>query len=303
MKTTIIIVTHNAMPWIDRCLQSTGNYPVVVVDNASTDETIVHIQSHYPKATVLPQDKNLGFGQGNNVGISYALKQGAAYVFLLNQDAYLVGDCLEVLVKKQQDNPQFGILSPIHLNSTGDVLDKNFGNYISYQKVPKLMSDLLMNKAGEVYEVPFVNAAGWLLSRKCLETVGGFDPIFFHYGEDDNYCQRVNYHGFKVGIVPSVFLNHDREDREAVKPEKYSPLYYEHMVRQYKLQFGNINLEGIDAMNKEVKRLEKIILKLQFQFRYKSALIVAKQLGILKKERAKIEKSREVNSQKGAHYL
>ncbi|MBZ9787851.1 glycosyltransferase [Psychroflexus sp. CAK57W] len=97
-NTYVIIVTYNAMSWIDRCLQSTGDYPVVVVDNASTDQTVVHIQSNYPKATLLPQNKNLGFGQGNNVGISYALNQGAEHVFLLNQDAYLVVDVLEQFI-------------------------------------------------------------------------------------------------------------------------------------------------------------------------------------------------------------
>jgi GT2 family glycosyltransferase len=302
-KVYIIIVTYNALPWIDRCLQSCGNYPVIVVDNASTDQTVAHIQTNYPKVTLLPQNKNLGFGQGNNAGISYALKQGAEQVLLLNQDAYLVENCLEILIEKQQQNPQFGILSPIHLNGKGDALDRNFGNYISPQKVPELISDLILNKPKEFYEVPFVNAAGWLISQKCLHTVGGFDPIFFHYGEDDNYCQRVNYHGFKVGVVTSVFLKHDRENREVEKPEKYSPLYYEYMVRHYKINFGNINLEGIDAMNEEVKRLEKNILKLQFQFRYKSALKVTKQLEILKKQRENIKKSRELNSVKGMHYL
>lgn len=94
----IIIVTYNAMPWIDHCLQSTGNYAVIVVDNASTDQTVFHIQSNYTKDTLLPQNNNLGFGQENNVGISYALKQGAEHVFLLNQDAYLVDDVLEQII-------------------------------------------------------------------------------------------------------------------------------------------------------------------------------------------------------------
>lgn len=302
MSTKIIIVTYNAMPWIDRCLQSTGDYPVVVVDNASTDETVTHIQSNYPKVTLFPQDKNRGFGQGNNVGIAYALKQGAERVFLLNQDAYLVKNCLDILIKKQQENTQYGILSPIHLNGKGDALDRNFGNYLSSQKVPKLLSDLLINKADELYEVPFVNAAGWLLSRKCLETVGGFDPIFFHYGEDDNYCQRVLFHDLKIGVVIDAFLLHDREDRENKPAEKYSNEYYTNLERRYKLIYGDINTENF-TIQKEINQLKKKALRQYIKLQFSNGSKTKKQLKLLASLQETISKSRKMNSKKGMHYL
>jgi GT2 family glycosyltransferase len=166
MKTTIVIVTHNAMQWIDRCLQSIGNFPVVVVDNASSDETVAHIQSNYPDVSLLPQESNFGFGKGNNRGIAYALKNGAQQVFLLNQDAYLVDACLENLITTQKNNPDYGILSPIHLNGKGDLLDKNFSHYVCFEANSHFYSDYVLdNPKQEVYEVPFVNAAGWLLSK------------------------------------------------------------------------------------------------------------------------------------------
>ncbi|GGD84920.1 glycosyltransferase family 2 protein [Planktosalinus lacus] len=301
-KIFIVTVTYNAMPWIDRCLQSAGNHPVIVVDNASTDKTVAHIQSNYPKVTLLPQDKNIGFGQGNNVGISYALKHGAESIFLLNQDAYLVDDCLEVLVKKQQVNPQFGILSPIHLNGKGNVLDRNFGNYISFQKAPKLMSDLLIDKSGELYEVPFVNAAGWLLSRECIETVGGFDPIFFHYGEDDNYCQRVLYHGLKIGIVLDTFLRHDREDR-VIKPiMKYSNAYYKQLERRYKLIYGDVNKKEF-TIQKEINQLKKKLLRHYLKLQFSNASKTKTQLTLLKSLIEPIAVSRKKNIEPGEHYL
>ena len=66
----------------------------------------------------------------------------------------------------------------------------------------------------DVYDVPYVCAASWFISKDVLETIGGFDPIFFHYGEDDNYLQRVLYHGLRVGICPAVSVCHDVEFRE-----------------------------------------------------------------------------------------
>lgn len=300
----IIIVTHNALPWIDKCLQSTGTYPVIVVDNASTDQTVTHIQSNYSQVTILPQVKNLGFGQGNNVGMSYALQQGAEHVFLLNQDAYLVDNCLEVLIKKQQQNPQFGVLSPVHLNGKGDALDRNFGNYISSQQVPKLISDLLLDKKEEIYEVPFVNAAGWLLSRKCLETVGGFDPIFFHYGEDDNYCQRVLYHGLKIGVLLQAFLLHDREHREVIKPEKNSAAFFKRWERSKKMKYADINnTEALILLENEIKQIERTLLKLRLKLRFATATNLNKQLSLLQQIKVDVKESRKLNVKKGSHYL
>lgn len=65
---------------------------------------------------------------------------------------------------------------------------------------------------GDPFDVPFVNAAVWLLPRKTLQKVGGFDPIFFHYGEDKNYAQRLIYHGLKTIVVPEARAVHDRRE-------------------------------------------------------------------------------------------
>lgn len=77
---------------------------------------------------------------------------------------------------------------------------------------PFLVEDLYNGYIETIYEVSFVMAAHWLITRRCLETVGGFSPSFPHYGEDDNYLQRVNFWGLKVGIVPEAKAVHDRAD-------------------------------------------------------------------------------------------
>lgn len=228
-NTIIIIVTYNAMPWIERCLQSCSNYPVVVVDNASADNTVSHIQNQYPNVVVLPQDKNLGFGQGNNLGISYALKNGAESVFLLNQDAYLAGDCLERLIEVQKQHPEFGIVSPVHLDGTGENLDYNFVNFANRSKTKFLENYILKNqRALEIIPIDFINAAGWLLSKACIEKTGGFNPYFFQYGEDRDYVNRAIYHGFKVGVVPDAFAAHDRiQTDSSAKNERMQKLLLE----------------------------------------------------------------------------
>jgi len=298
----IIIVTYNSMPWINRCLSSCGNYPIIVVDNASTDETVAFIVSNYPNVILLKQAKNLGFGQANNLGIRFALDHGAEHVFLLNQDAYLVTDVLEQLVRFQKSHPDYGILSPIHITGNKEKLDKNFSNYMLREKTGQFYSDFVLgNPLANVYDVPFVNAAAWLVSKKCLETVGGFDPLFFHYGEDDNYCQRVAYHGFKIGVLPKTYVIHDREDRVQTKPDVFSEGYYKNIEKYYKVHFANINIEN--SIDLKIAKLKKTIFKLQLKMKHKGVSNYKKELDILLKTKPLIAKSRELNKKKGAHYL
>lgn len=301
-STYIIIVTYNGMLWLDRCLKSCLNYPVIIIDNASTDETVSFIETNYPNVTLLKQTVNLGFGQANNIGIRYALDHGSEHVFLLNQDAYLVDNVLETLISFQKQNPQYGILSPIHITGNQKKLDKNFSSFMLKEKTGQFYSDFVLgNKLASVYEVPFVNAAAWLLSRKCLETVGGFDPLFFHYGEDDNYCQRVVFHGLKIGVVPKCFIIHDRAEREIIHFSTHSEEYYKYIERKYKLKFGNI-LTSNDLHHKK-KKLKRTILKLQLQAKFKRAGGIQRELKLIKNIESEIIKSRKQNFKKGMNYL
>ncbi|MDZ4149253.1 MAG: glycosyltransferase family 2 protein [Flavobacteriaceae bacterium] len=301
---SIIIVTYNAMPWLKRCLDSTLGYEVVVVDNASQDETVAFIKKHYPKISLFEQTENLGFGRANNIGISYALQQGAEAVFLLNQDAYLVEDALEKLIQVSAEHPDYGVLSPIHTNGDGTSLDANFALYASHQNNANFYSDFVLNQEKKaVYEVPFVNAAGWLVSKKCLQTVGGFDPLFFHYGEDDNYCQRVHYHGLKVGIVKDSLLIHDREFRLEKDIKFGSAIYFKDQMRHHKYLGANINKEDDDLLSKASKKYLKSTLKSMLKFSFKNAQIYYKEYRLIKKLIPEVAQSRIQNRIVGPNYL
>ena len=82
------------------------------------------------KKLAAEQNKNIGFGKANNIGISLAMKKGADYVFLLNQDAWVEDKTLEKLINIHRKQPKFGIVSPMHLNGKGDELDYNFSKFI-----------------------------------------------------------------------------------------------------------------------------------------------------------------------------
>lgn len=222
VKVCVIIVTYNPKQWIEKVLQSLYNsslsVEVIIVDNGSTDGSIAFIQNNYSQVDLIQTSENLGFGKANNIGIKKAYDLGADYVFLLNQDAWIKQDTLEKLVSVAIKYPEFGIISPMHLNGSGNALDTNFTHFIAPQKTPRLVSDIYMNSIEDtIYQTDYVNAAAWLLSCNCIKTVGGFNPSFFMYAEDDNYLQRVKYHGLKIGIYPKTEIHHDRAERSTPK--------------------------------------------------------------------------------------
>ena len=89
--------------------------------------------------------------------------------------------------------------------------------------------------------MPFINAAAWLIHKKVFETVGGFDPIFHHYGEDNNYCQRVNFHNYKIGVVPEAHIFHDSNKRREPHDYLFTEAYYLHEVKKFQIKYANLN--------------------------------------------------------------
>ena len=209
-----IIVTYNSMKWINKCLEnlheSSIHTEIVVVDNCSTDETISFIKLNYPKVHIIVNNKNVGFGQANNIGIEYAYHKGATNFFLCNQDLYINEKTLEELLNVQEQY-NVDIVSPMQLNGEFSALDGGFYFDISsHQNFRKFVSDLYTRKLDYYYYVDFVPAAAWMINKSTIEKIGGFDPIFFHYGEDYHYSRRLLYHKMKMAIVPSSRVGHDR---------------------------------------------------------------------------------------------
>lgn len=215
-----IVVTYNGIEWIEKCLNSLINSTllpkIIVIDNGSTDSTIAFIKENYKTVNLIESKINLGFGQANNIGLKLALENHCDYAFLLNQDAWLENEnTLLNLVNAFETIPNLGILSPLHLNGQGTALDLYFADYLQQSDIGNTTAAqiLTQKQPNSIINSTFVNAAAWLISAACIKKIGGFDPIFFHYGEDRNYAQRTLYHGLKIGIYPQAIILHDREQR------------------------------------------------------------------------------------------
>ena len=211
MKILVIVVTYNGRKWLDRCLGSVRESAVpadlYVWDNDSTDGSPDFVQSHFPEAKLVRSAENLFFAEANNMGLRYALEKGYDYAYLLNQDAWLAPDTLGTLIDVSQAHPEYAVLSPLQMTDGFRELDGQF---------KKIMKE----------PVRRVMAAHWLVPRKALEKVGLFDKLFPLYGNDDNWCDRARYHGFKIGIVPEAKAVHDRAKREEAKEKVIYRNYY-----------------------------------------------------------------------------
>ena len=252
MNIYAIIVTYNGKKWYDKCLgslrASTQAIIPIIIDNASTDGSVDYIRTNYPEAYIIPNNENLGFAKANNYGMKYALDNGADYVFLLNQDAWVEKNTISELLRTFRDNANVGIASPIHLNGSYSGLDCHFPYYAGGE----FTSDAYMGHLKHYYLTEFVNAAAWMISADCIRKVGGFDTsLFKHYGEDDNYAQRVKYHGFSIIINTQCTICHDREKR-VFDTTKFNP---DQQEKSEKISKGditqNFDIRGIIAKKKK----------------------------------------------------
>lgn len=236
-----IVVSFNGAKYLDHCIESLSScqprIDIVVIDNASTDKSVTIARSH-KNVFVISLEENVGFGAANNIGIEYAYNTlKADYLLLVNQDAYI----------NVASWPNFFNL-PSHVTSNlvglmqygpdAKSFDYNFRKiYISEENCPGFIEDTFFRRQKDYYETQFLNAAAWIMPRELIETVGGFSPAFFHYGEDNNFVHRIHHWGFKLFLTPKISVIHDREE-----PNRRLSNYFqsgETKRRQYILKLAN----------------------------------------------------------------
>ncbi|MFC2023149.1 glycosyltransferase family 2 protein [Chloroflexota bacterium] len=217
-RVSVVIVTYNSAQRIRACLdavrRSTLVPRVVVVDNDSQDDTLDILRSSYQEVVILRSPDNKGFGQGCNLGMKYALETGAEWILQLNDDAFLSPTALSDLLEVAAGHPEFGILIPLQL--TGDGRDVHPTLAAQLRKAPTrdLQADLLLGQPREVYVVQALMGAALLVKADVVETLGGFDPLFFVQGAEIDFCLRTVISPWRVGFVPHAIVRHDSPLRQ-----------------------------------------------------------------------------------------
>lgn len=291
MKILTLIVTYNGMRWLEHCLadlsSGTVHTDILVVDNCSTDNTVEFITNNYPEIILFPQSVNLGFGQANNIGLRYALSNNYDFVLLLNQDAYLQPDALELLLKESDG---MSLLTPIHMSGDGKHIDYVFKKYSLIKAENSLIDDLLISSVKTSYPIGEVCAACWFMPIKLIRKIGGFNPLFKHYGEDNNYYQRMVYHNCSVVVVPKARVFHDREMHGNMTA--YNSRLIE---REILLTVSNPNINfGIN--------MAKPLIGLLYKFRTSPLIFIKAFITVLLKSR-QIVRSRHTDYRVGTNWL
>jgi len=218
----VVIVNYNGESWLMRCLKSLRrtDYPdfrTILVDNDSRDGSVELVTTEFPEVEVIRAGGNLGFCEGNNLGIRRALESGAELVTLLNPDTWVEPEWLRNLVEVSQQNPEIGIVGAVQLRYDGN-------DFNSWTKTafPALLDELRVPEAGlDWIPVEWVEGACLLVKRTVLDEVGWLDPIFFAFYEEIDLCRRVRAHGYSIGLVPRSRIHHFRGGSWESTPELY----------------------------------------------------------------------------------
>jgi len=215
---SVVVVTFDALPWVERCLESVRGHDVVVVDHGSTDGTLELVRGRFPDVRVIEQD-NRGMGGGNNAGMRIA---SGRYWLLLNSDAWVVGDGLERLVAFADAHPEAAVVGP-RLSNTDGTLQRSARaepsvwrlttEYAGVRKLApgsSLLNPLYLGGFDHttVREVDWLSGAALLVRREAADEVGLFDESFFMFSEEVDWLTRFRRAGWAVLFYPAAEVVH-----------------------------------------------------------------------------------------------
>lgn len=238
IKITIVILHFNNLKATDDCLSSVKKITVkdfkleTIVVNNNPGQKIDSLKKKYHDVDFLKTKENIGFTGGNNLGIKKALKNGADFVFLLNNDTLLSENLLTELLKIAKDDKQVGILAPKIYFAPGHEFhhdryqEKERGKVFWYAGGLFDWQNIIASHRGvdevdheqydKIISTDFASGCGMLIRKEVFEKVGFFDERYFLYLEDVDLCQRAKLAGFKILYIPRAVLWHLNAGSSAV---------------------------------------------------------------------------------------
>jgi GT2 family glycosyltransferase len=222
---SVVLVSYNVrshlLDTIRALLRSRDvSIELIVVDNASSDDSAAVVEAEFPKATLIRNRENAGFGRACNQGLE---KASSELVLLLNPDVVVDPNCVRELARFVQSRPDAGAAGPRLERPDGrpDLAARRgfptpsaaFYRFVGLSRIFAKSARFNRYNMGylspnEVHEIDSGTAACLMVRRTAVEQVGAFDPDYFMYGEDLDLCYRLKAKGWKIFYVPYAVAVH-----------------------------------------------------------------------------------------------
>lgn len=259
-KLTISIVNYNAGEYLLMCLKSLRDaskrieFDVVVVDNASSDDSLEKAKKNYPEFKFIESKENLGYGKAHNI----VLKQAATpFVLVLNPDTLIYSEALLKILDYMENNPSVGVASPRIEKSDGSLelashrgFPTPWASFLYYFLKNDRLYHLTDRDMTKIHEVDSVIGAFMFIRKSALDKAGYFDEDYFLYGEDIDICFRIKKAGYSVMYLPEIkaihakgissgIKEHSKKQSSATEETKNKALnsFYESMKIFYKKHY------------------------------------------------------------------
>ncbi len=252
---SIIIVNWNTAALLRNCLHSlaadtTLDAEIIVVDNASSDESVALVKQEFPTVRLIENSENLGFARANNIGIQASTSN---YVALLNSDTLVPNATFAALIAQMEQSPTIGAISPQLRRADGSAQSFAFGydpspSYLIRRAIYALLLRRPLHDWAIIQpcEVEWVSGACLLVRRAAINQVGMLDEQIFMYFEDNDWCRRIRQAGWQVVYYPLVYITHIGGQSIKRNPAAQQS-YQQALIYFYKKHYGRLAQTWLQA--------------------------------------------------------
>jgi len=266
----ILMLNWNGRENTLECLHSViktdyGKFHITVIDNDSKDGSIEAISNQFPDVNVIRNPRNLGYAEGYNVGLRYALAKGADYTLVMNNDTLLDPGAVSALVDVAESDDKIGIVSgKVYYYDCRNVFQSVGLEWSRAQAEGRLigLGEGDIGQYDEIAEREYVDDVFMLVRRSVIETTGGYNKNFFLYFEETDWNARVRSAGFRIMYTPHAKIWHKGMSSTG---GNLNPKYYYYFTRN-RILFTKRNYPGFEFLRFLLKQFSWEIPRTTFRF-------------------------------------
>ena len=271
MDVSIVIVSYNTSKILDECVlsiknQTTCSYEIIVVDNASNDDSCQMLRKKHPDVTLIENNRNVGFARANNQG--FAIAKGK-YFFMLNSDTIILDRAVDRLFDFMEQNGEVGICGPRNEGLDGtlqyscDHFPSFWNNLCSYTNLSNKFPKVQMFRRNLMRywdyvgqrDVDKIMGCALMVRADLYTRLGGLDNSYFMYFEETDLCYRAKKTGLRTVYVPSARIVHyggassiAQKEFQVVKTT-ITDYYYKSQYYYFLKNFGLLPMLAIRALD------------------------------------------------------